>query len=82
MNNHTTNCQNCNHNLRTVSLQEIAIYGSRWACPVCGYVMDYAAQQVSRPGLSPEAKQAWTTVGVAAFAMGLLMLFDHLDRLA
>ncbi len=79
-------CSNCHcSHVHGVDALQLARQASRWACPICGVVTDYAQQQASRPDASVDAKQFWTFVGVGATIVGLIMfaqIADHtLDRL-
>ena len=62
-----------------VDLAQLARKASRWACPVCGGITDFAEYQIQQPNVSPEAKQLWAAVGIGAFLVGLWMFFDGLD---
>jgi len=52
---------------------------SRWACPVCGQITDFAEHQIQQPTTSLEAKQAWGAIGVAAFFVGLIMFGNRIS---
>lgn len=78
MNTHSTHCANCNHHA-TVTASQIVMYGVRWACPVCGDVIDFSQKQLAKPGLSQQAKDFWGLVGMAAFFIGIVKLADHLS---
>ena len=78
MNTHTTHCSNCSHPVSVTALQ-IAMYGVRWACPLCGQVIDFSQKQLAQPGLSPQAKDFWSLVTAAAFFIGIMKLADRLS---
>jgi len=72
-------CSNCSH-VHTVDALQLAQQASRWACPICGVVTDYAQYELAQPGLSPEAKDFWTAVFFAGLFVGLVMAADRLSR--
>jgi hypothetical protein len=78
MDSHSTHCANCHYHV-TVTPSQIVMYGVRWACPACGYVIDFSQKQLAKPGLSQQAKEFWGLVGVAAFFIGLIKLADRLS---
>jgi PHP family Zn ribbon phosphoesterase len=60
-----------------VDLAQLARQASRWACPVCGVITDFAERQIQKPATSPQDKQAWAALGIAALFVGLLMFADR-----
>jgi len=62
-----------------VDLAQLARQASQWACPVCGFVTDFAERQIQKPTTSRETKEAWAAVGIAAFFIGLLMFGDRIS---
>ena len=75
MGNQVGQCPSCN-------AQALIKKASRLECSWCGYVEDIAAYELSKPGLSPDARQFWTLVGVAAVFVGLFKLAEYVERLA
>jgi len=78
MNTHSAQCSHCK-NHATVTASQILMYGVRWACPVCGQVIDFSQKQLAQPGLSQQARDFWTVVGLGAFFIGIIKLADHLS---
>ena len=74
-------CSNpyCSH-VHPVDAFQLARQASRWACPVCGTISDYAQQQAAQPDISSNAKQFWTMVGVAATIAGLFVFAHIVDQ--
>lgn len=69
-------CSGC-PNRYHVDLAQLARQASRWACPVCGVITDFAERQVQKPTTSPQDKQAWAALGGFALFIGLLMFVDR-----
>ena len=80
MNSHTTNCPCCKTDLVPVTAEQILTYGSRWACPLCGHILDYANEQLAKPDISADGIKFWGLVGAGAFLVGLAMLLERVDR--
>jgi len=74
-------CSNphCAH-VHGVHAIQLAQQASRWACPVCGTISDYAQTEAAQPDISPNAKQFWTLVGVAATIAGLFAFAHIVDQ--
>lgn len=53
---------------------------SRWACPFCGQVSDFAANQMSQPGISEGAQTFWGVVSGIAIIAGLFVAAHMADR--
>jgi hypothetical protein len=65
-----------------VDLVQLARQASRWACPVCAGITDFAEHQIEQPTVSSEAKQIWAAIGVAALFVGVIMFADRLQEWA
>jgi hypothetical protein len=74
-------CSNpyCSH-AHGVDAMKLALQASRWACPLCGTITDYAQQQAAQPGASMDAKQFWTIVGIGATVVGLIVAAQIVDQ--
>jgi len=77
---HST-CTTCHSSFPANTIAQLAFDASRWACPICGEVTDYAAQQVAK-ATSPDAKEFWNAVGAVAVVAGLLILVDRMSQWA
>lgn len=74
-------CANrCCPQIHGVDAFQLARQASRWACPACGVITDYAEQQITQPNTSPDSKQFWTVVGIGATVVGLIMAAQIADR--
>gem|GEM_PF-5032759 len=65
-----------------VDLAQLARQASRSACPVCGFITDYAERQIQKPTTSPQDRQAWAALGGLALFIGLLMFVDRISEWA
>lgn len=72
-------CSGCSH-VHGVNALQLAQQASRWACPICGVVTDYAQHQLAQPGLSSDAKDFWSAVFFAGLFVGLVMAADRLSQ--
>jgi hypothetical protein len=63
-----------------VDLAQIARGLSRFACPVCGEVADYAEEQQADPTISQATRNAWGAIGAVAVVAGLFMFAHLADR--
>ena len=55
---------------------------SRFACPICAGITDFAERQIQKPTTSPEAKEVWAAVGVTALIVGLVIFADRASQWA
>jgi hypothetical protein len=69
-------CQSHYH----VDLNEVARGISRWACPFCGQVTDFADAQLAKPNITPEASSFWAMVSALGIVAGLFVAANLADR--
>lgn len=74
-------CSNphCAH-VHGVDAIQLAQQASRWACPVCGTISDYAQEQAAQPGISEGAKTFWGVVSGVAIITGLFVAAQIVDH--
>ena len=70
-------CSHCDHKYY-VDLNQLALAASRYACPVCYGVTEFARHQAERPEQSQSAREIWQLIGVGATVVGLIMFLDRL----
>lgn len=71
------NCSCCQQQY-TVDALQIARGISRWACPFCDAVTEFAQRQVQSPNTSQQDKQFWSTLGAGALFFGLIVAIDRI----
>jgi hypothetical protein len=76
-NNHTHHFTTCNQHI-TFTPEQLLMTGIKWSCPTCYAAINLSQSQLSRPGVSPQAKELWTFIGAAAVAIGIVTLIDRL----
>ena len=82
--NHLAQCPSC-PTIYYVDVVQIARGLSRFACPVCGNLADFADQQQVDPSTPQVTKEVWAIIGAVSVVAGLLIfarladhVFDHL----
>jgi hypothetical protein len=63
---------NCGYAL-SVTPERLALTASRFACPLCHTITQFAEVQAQQPGISQEAKDFWGGVAKGAVAVGVFL---------
>jgi hypothetical protein len=71
-------CSHCTHQYH-IDVMKLAQQASRWACPVCAGITDFAEAQIQQPSTSLEDKQIWAVIGVTALIVGVAMFANRAE---